>query len=312
MARTRRIKSENDAFYHVMSRITGKRFLLKDEKVKQIMLDSLKRSAAFSGVKVGAYTIMDNHFHLAVEVPTLETVLEELNKGPVPATPGTDPDGKLPEKEVLRRIAILKGEKEANRIAAYVDFLKNNNQADEAEEELDRYRRRMQDLSQFVKTFKEVFNYRFKKLFKYTGSIWGERFKSTLIENAEYFLKCRNYIELNPVRAKIVEKKEDYRWSSVGGAARGERFAISCVNYSTSLILGLDGDSPQLRGDSPQGSEEEFMERVPQIGLGKILGGKEFVGRIGEKFKDQLYGQNYKARKVGSWAYSSHGHREAA
>lgn len=246
MARTRRIKSENDAFYHVTSRITGKRFLLKDERVKQIMLDSLRRSAAFSGVKVGAYVIMDDHFHLMIEVPTLETALEELAMGTVPANSGTAPKGKLPEREVLRRIAILKGEKEANRIAAYVDCLKSNNQADEAEEELDRYRRRMQDLSQFVKTFKEVFNFRYKKLVKYSGSIWGERFKSTLIENAAYFQKCRDYIELNPCRAKMTEKSEEYRWSSSGGAARGERFALACVSYSKSLILGLDdGDSPQ-------------------------------------------------------------------
>lgn len=304
MARTRRIKSENDAFYHVMSRITGKRFLLKDERVKQIMLDSLRRSAAFSGVKVGAYVIMDDHFHLMIEVPTLETALEELAMGTVPK-------GKLPEREVLRRIAILKGKKEANRIAAYVDCLKSNNQADEAEEELDRYRRRMQDLSQFVKTFKEVFNFRYKKLVKYSGSIWGERFKSTLIENAAYFQKCRDYIELNPCRAKMTEKPEEYRWSSSGGAARGERFALACVSYSKSLILGLDdGDSPQ--GWAKVEREAELMVRVPQVGLGKILGGKEFVGKIAGKFKEVLYGQTYCPRKVGSWAYSSHGHREAA
>lgn len=314
MARTRRIKSENDAFYHVMSRITGKRFLLKDERVKQIMLDALRRSAEFSGIKVGAYVIMDDHFHLMIEVPTLETVLEELNMGTVPAEQGKVPNGKLPEWEVLRRIAILKGEREANRIAAYVDFLKNNNQTDEAEAELDRYRRRMQDLSQFVKTFKEVFNCRYKKLKKYSGSIWGERFKSTLIENAEYFKKCRDYIELNPVRAKMVSSPEEYRWTSSGGAARGERFALACVEYASSLIRG---DSPREAGDGPQRRgavevEEALMVRVPQVGLGKILGGKEFVGKLADKFKDVLYGQTYCPRKVGSWAYSSHGHREAA
>lgn len=304
MARTRRIKSENDAFYHVMSRITGKRFLLKDERVKGIMLDSLKRSAAFSGVKVGAYVIMDDHFHLMIEVPTIETALEELAMGTVPK-------GKLPEREVLRRIAILNGKKEANRIAAYVDFLKSNNQADEAEEELDRYRRRMQDLSQFVKTFKEVFNFRYKKLVKYSGSIWGERFKSTLIEDAAYFQKCRDYVELNPVRAKMTGKPEEYRWSSSGGAARGERFALACVHYASALILGLDdGDSPQGRVKVEM--EAELMVRVPQVGLGKILGGKEFVGKVADKFKDVLYGQTYCPRKVGCWAYSSHGHREAA
>lgn len=62
----------------------------------------------------------------------------------------------------MRRLGVLKGEKRAKEIAGYIKMLRKSKQKREAEAEIDRYRVRMQDLSQFVKTFKEVFNVRFK------------------------------------------------------------------------------------------------------------------------------------------------------
>ena len=70
MARTRRIKfSDRDALHHVTSRISGRQMLLADAGVKNDMLDALERAAEFSGVNVGAFALMDNHFHIVVQVP---------------------------------------------------------------------------------------------------------------------------------------------------------------------------------------------------------------------------------------------------
>ena len=81
MARTRRIKfKDRDAFHHVTSRIAGRRMLLADPRVKREMLDVLERAAEFSGVKVGAFAIMDNHFHVVLQVPA--------DAGTVPSTRG--------------------------------------------------------------------------------------------------------------------------------------------------------------------------------------------------------------------------------
>jgi len=49
---------------------------------------------------------------------------------------------------------------------------------------------------------------------KRTGSLWEGRFKSHPIETERYLMTCCRYVELNPVRAKMVEKAEDYIWSS--------------------------------------------------------------------------------------------------
>ena len=47
-----------------------------------------------------------------------------------------------------------------------------------------------------------------------TGSLWEGRFKSSLVQVEEYLLTCMRYIELNPVRASMVNDPAQYRWSS--------------------------------------------------------------------------------------------------
>lgn len=47
-----------------------------------------------------------------------------------------------------------------------------------------------------------------------TGTLWEGRFRSTVIDADRYLLACARYIELNPVRAGIVNSPELYRWSS--------------------------------------------------------------------------------------------------
>ena len=54
------------------------------------------------------------------------------------------------------------------------------------------------------------FNLRHKR----TGTLWEGRYRSNLIESERYLLACMVYIDLNPVRAGMVVRPEDYRWSS--------------------------------------------------------------------------------------------------
>ena len=49
-----------------------------------------------------------------------------------------------------------------------------------------------------------------------TGTLWEGRYRSTLIQAERYLLACMVYIDLNPVRAGLVEAPRDYRWSSHG------------------------------------------------------------------------------------------------
>ena len=71
-----RVKVEGEGFYHVVSRIAGRRFLL-DETEKGTLLGMIRAAAAFSGVEVYTFAVMSNHFHLLVRVPRRRAVEEK-------------------------------------------------------------------------------------------------------------------------------------------------------------------------------------------------------------------------------------------
>ena len=54
------------------------------------------------------------------------------------------------------------------------------------------------------------FNWRHER----TGTLWEGRFRASIAESAHYVLACYRYIELNPVRASMVNHPAEYRWSS--------------------------------------------------------------------------------------------------
>lgn len=60
------------------------------------------------------------------------------------------------------------------------------------------------------------------KKYRRTGTLWEGRHKSSPVDTETYLLKCYRYIELNPVRAKMVDRPGDYPWSSYAANALGE------------------------------------------------------------------------------------------
>jgi len=59
-----------------------------------------------------------------------------------------------------------------------------------------------------------------------TGTLWEGRFRSSLVQDERYLMICHRYIELNPVRASIVENPADYPWSSYQANAFGRQDSL--------------------------------------------------------------------------------------
>ena len=266
MARTARIKKTGRgvAYYHLMSRTNDKRFLFCKGTIKTQLVEALKRAAAFSGIEIDAYVAMDNHFHVICKVVRT--------------------DEQISEDELLRRIATLKGERAAEKIGLKWNNLRESGMDLAVEEEQNRLRARMNDISEFMKTFKETFNAWYKREHKYTGTIWSGRFMSTLIEGGRYRATCMRYVYLNPVRAGTVTQASDYTWS-----------------WIAALEASYAGSVP----------EERIMRRVAQIGGGKIFGSSTFVLEmvfaLGERFK----ARHVPARAVEDIGFATHGWRLA-
>jgi len=76
-----------------------------------------------------------------------------------------------------------------------------------------------------------------------TGTLWEGRFKSSLGQARSYLLACCRYIELNLVRAGMVEAPVDYAWSSYRGNALGEDNPMLSA-HADYLALGRSDSEP--------------------------------------------------------------------
>ena len=193
MARTKRIKKNSDAHYHLMSRTNDRRFLFESGEVKTELVSALRRAAEFCGVELKAYAAMDNHFHVVVKV--------------------VKPDEPVCADELLRRVGVLKGEKAMHTLEERWDEMLAEGLDAALRADQERLRARMHDISEFMKLFKEMFDRAYKRGREYCGSIWSGRFASTLVQVGEHLARCKRYVVYNPVRAGIVAQARDYRWS---------------------------------------------------------------------------------------------------
>jgi putative transposase len=107
--------------------------------------------------------------------------------------------------------------------------------------------------------------------YKRSGTLWEGRFRSCLTQEEAYLLTCQRYIELNPVRAGMVDHPAEYPWSSYRANAQGEADAL-VKPHSLYEALGCDAArreaayrelfryelEPGLGGRNPAGDEREL------------------------------------------------------
>lgn len=120
------------------------------------------------------------------------------------------------------------------------------------------------------------------KHYRRSGTLFEGRHKSSLIDSERYLLQCQRYIELNPVRAKMVQHPAQYHWSSYQHHGLGK--SISCLTPHP-LYLGL-GESSESRCEAYQ---TLFSTALSSVELNNIrqslthnypLGGERFRAEI--------------------------------
>jgi putative transposase len=70
--------------------------------------------------------------------------------------------------------------------------------------------------------------------YRRSGTLWEGRFRSSIVQERGYLLRCYRYIELNPVRAGMVRHPRDYRWSSY--QANAELAASQLITPHTEFL----------------------------------------------------------------------------
>lgn len=122
------------------------------------------------------------------------------------------------------------------------------------------------------------------RTYKRTGTLWEGRYKSCPIQAESYLMTCQRYIELNPIRANIVEHPAEYQWSSYRTNAQGEPSELikPHVNYEQ---LGLNQETRQdaYRELFRYQLDPKLVDEIRQSTNGNyVLGDTRFVEQIAE------------------------------
>lgn len=118
--------------------------------------------------------------------------------------------------------------------------------------------------------------------YRRTGTLWESRRKASLVQADRYLIACYRYIELNPVRAAMVQHPADYRWSSHRANAYGES-SMHLTHHEAYLALG---DAIETRLSSYQ---QLFATDMDVGELSAIRSAANFAMPLGnDRFKAQI------------------------
>ena len=194
-------------FVHVVTRTAGQEILFGDDErecFRKILFKQLK----FSGLRALAWCLMGNHLHLLLALPDKEKALDDWS-----------------EDDFIARLSVFRDETSTRLTLGDVEMFRRNGHADGVAEIAARVRERLFNLSVFMKELKQRMTLAYNFGHGRSGTLWEGRFKCALVEGADALRAVAAYIDLNPVRAGLVERPEDYRWCSYAAALGGMKLA---------------------------------------------------------------------------------------
>jgi REP element-mobilizing transposase RayT len=277
--------------YHVMSRTALDGFPLGDIE-KDFMLDLIRRYAVLYFVEILGFCLMGNHFHILVKML---------------------PEYKFSDQEIKNR---------------YVNFYGYERVF--ADGQIPSLRAKFSSLSEFVREIKVGFARYYNKRHNRRGYFWGDRFKSVIVDKGETMVNCLAYIDLNPLRAGIVSRPEDYRWNSLGYHVQTNNrdnflstdFGLKEFNvnsekerirryrryvYEAGAVNRPEKGKTEVIGDRIIEKErkrefelsrnDRFRYRTRYFTDSGVIGSKEFVSKTYMRFKHHFNSKNEKKPK---------------
>ena len=138
----------------------------------------------------------------------------------------------------------------------------------------------------------QYFNYQYQR----SGTLWEGRYRSCLVQSEPYLLEVYRYIELNPVRANMVDDPGAYIWSSYQINALG-KVSDLCKPQSEYMKLGEKKDARMVRYRElfAHHVEEKLLTEIrEELNKGMALGNERFKEEV-----EVLTGRRLKSKKVG-------------
>jgi REP element-mobilizing transposase RayT/general stress protein YciG len=230
-------KAGVDGTFHVTSRVVDKDYKFGPED-KDSIVERLRQYGEFCGVEVLTHSIMCNHFHLTVRIP---------------AAPGPE----LDDAEIVRLAAVGKISYGAKRLERELAQARKDGDEEAIKRLRNKVLSRRLNLAKFMQAFKQAITQDYNRRHGREGTLWEGRYRSVQLENTERVVPLVSaYVDLNPVRAGMVDDPGDYQWSGYGAAMRGGALALEGIKKIVMECL----DSPRL-GETPEQEMRRALER---------------------------------------------------
>lgn len=273
---------------------------------KEYFVRQMWRIANFLQIEVLDYVVMSNHYHQLLRVPG---VLELTNE------------------QILARVRDYYG-KSSREAMAFETAMNLGGQAVDGLRQ--RYLKRMGNLSEFEKILKQGFSTWYNRRNQRRGTLWMERFNSVLVEDgSEARTIVAAYIDLNPVRAEMVEDPMNYRFCGYGAAMGGDHRCRKGIMDIVGLedwqeastryrVFLMERGHVQVEGKTGKVSRQQLLETLSRDGClprsellrlrvryftdGLVLGSREFVEKAFRQHRSH-FGEKRKpgARPMIGW-----------
>ena len=221
-------QDENGVYLHVYNHCVegGSREYPFGDVEKEHFFKHLKNTLCLYSIECISAVAMSNHFHLILYIPKKT----------------------FSEKEMFQRIKKYRKQK----IVFDVD-----------DDYCQRRHQMSNDLSSFMKELQQGFTCWFNRTrsFRRRGTLWEQRFKCSKLIDSKALSTCLQYVELNPVRAEIVEEPSEYKFSSFGIWAHQGRHPFE-KNFEHHMLSAL---RIYLESEDLNGLKKYYQERFKAI-----------------------------------------------
>lgn len=235
------IRTDRPTVYHVVSR-TALSGLPISDKDKDYLLGLIKKLSNLYFVDVLGFTILGNHFHLVARM---------------------HPEDEISNSDVIKR---------------WQDYY--GDQAQLPVERMDEVKKRLCSLAGYVKDIKQNFTRYYNKRYNRQGFFWGGRFKSMIVQEGSTLVNLLAYVDLNPIRAGVVKKPEDYRWCSLGYHTQtGNKDGLLDIDFGLKEWNELD----------PKEIVRKYRQFVYETGAVDAGKGKTIDQKVVEKARKKSY-----------------------
>lgn len=177
----RLLDDTGEGWYHVYNRVACEKDrmpLSEAEHSREMFIQFLDFYTKAYRCKLATYVVMGNHYHLILKMDSYR---------------------KLSQKELQESAKLF-----------YPNTFDQTNRWSDAHWE--QFNRRLFNLADLMRNIQQGFARWYNKNHKRRGRFWADRFKSTILLGEEALLECMQYVDLNPIRAGLVNRPEEYEY----------------------------------------------------------------------------------------------------